>query len=244
MSNVLHTIKARLYDNLLTDDPNDFSARVSSERSLSIGDICNSATTRGGANISAASMKHAVELFLKEMGYQLCDGFSVNTGYFTASPSIRGVFNSSTERFNPDKHSVLFQFNQGELLRNELSTITVEILGAAESGAFIAQVLDVKSGTVNDLLTPDRNLKISGAKLKVAGETPEIGIYFINQSTQARVKVDESDIVTNNPSEVIVVIPALAAGSYKVEIITQQTGSNKLLKEPRTLLFDRSLTVQ
>ena len=243
MANVLHTIKAYLYDNLLTDNPNDFSARVSSERSLSIGDICTSAATRGGADIAAESMKHAVELFLKEMGYQLCDGFSVNTGWFTASPSIKGVFYSPIEKFNPDKHSVLFQFNQGELLRNELASVTVDVLGVAESGAFIAQVLDVKSGTVNDLLTPDRNLKIGGAKLKIAGEAPhETGVYFVNQTTQARVKVDESDMVTNNPGEVIVVIPALTAGSYKVEIVTQYS-QGKLLKEPRVMLFDKILTV-
>ena len=243
MATVLHTIKAYLYDNLLTDNPNDFSARVSSERSLSIGDICNMAATRGGADVSSASMKHAVELFLKEMGYQLCDGFSVNTGYFTASPSIRGVFNSPTENFNPQKHSVLFQFNQGETLRNELSTITVEVLGTAESGAFIGQVLDVKSGTVNDLLTPNRNLKIGGTKIKAAGDKPEIGIYFLNQATQVRVKVDESDIVTNNPSEVIVVIPALTAGSYQLEIVTQYS-SGKNLKESRSLVFDKILIVQ
>ena len=139
MANVLHTIKAYLYDNQLTDNPNDLSARVSSERSLSIDDICKSAVTRGGADVSAASMKHAVELFLKEMGYRLCDGFSVNIGYFTASPSIRGVFDSPNEKFNAEKHSVLFQFNQGEMLRKELSAVTVEILGVAENGAFIGQ---------------------------------------------------------------------------------------------------------
>ena len=242
MSKLLHRIKAYLYKNLLTDDPDDFSARVSSERSLDIGDICNSATTRGGADISASAMKHAVELFLEEMSYQLCDGFSVNTGYFTASLSIRGVFHSPTENFNPKKHSILFLFNQGELLRNELPTVTVDILGTAESGAFIGQVLDVKSGSVNDLLTPNRNFRIGGAKLKVAGDNHEIGVYFINQSTHTRIKIDETDIVTNNPSEVMVVIPALPAGSYKVEVLTQYAVSS-LLKEPRTLLFDKTLTV-
>ena len=243
MATVMHTIKVYLYDNLLTDNPNDFSARVSSERSLSIGDICNSAVIRGGADISAASMKHAVELFLKEMGYQLCDGFSVNTGYFTASASIRGVFNSPTENFDPNKHSILFQFNQGEMLRNELSGIKVEILGTAESGAFIGQVLDIKSGSVNDLLTIDRNLKISGAKLKIAGDNPETGIYFVNQATQQRIKVEESDIVNNNPSEIMIITPALKPGSYKLEISTQHSGSVKLLKEPRIMLFDKVLTV-
>jgi hypothetical protein len=53
--------------------------------------------------------------------------------------------------------------------------------------------------------------------------------------------VDASDIVTNNPSELIVVIPALAAGRYRVEITTQYSGSGNLLKEPRTVVFDRIL---
>lgn len=36
MENVFHKIKANLYPNLLTEDPNDFSAKVISERSLNV----------------------------------------------------------------------------------------------------------------------------------------------------------------------------------------------------------------
>ena len=41
----MHKIKAGLYDNALTENPNDFIARVLSERSLSVKDICESADT-------------------------------------------------------------------------------------------------------------------------------------------------------------------------------------------------------
>ncbi|MDR0873498.1 MAG: DUF4469 domain-containing protein, partial [Prevotellaceae bacterium] len=225
--------------------PNDFTARVNSERSLNIEQICAAAVTRGGADISAAAMEHAVKLFLKEMGYQLCDGFSVNTGYFTASTHIRGVFNSPQEHFDPSKHSVLFQFHQGETLRAELPTIEVEVLGVADSGLSIAQVTDVKSGSVNDLLTPGRNLKISGHKIKIAGDNPENGVYFVNQISQARIQIEPSDIVVNNPSELIVVIPDLPISTFKLEISTQYGGNSKaLLKEARTAVFDKVLTVQ
>ncbi len=245
MSTILHRIKAYLYDNALTEDPNDFSARVNAERSLSIKNICEMAVNRGGADVSAAAMEHSVSLFLKEMGYQLCDGYSVNTGYFTATPLIKGVFNSPTETFNPSKHTILFQFNQGETLRAELPNIEVQIMGVADSGLSIAQVTDVKSGSVNDLITPSRNLKISGHKIKIAGENEANGVYFINQSTQERTQVDISDIVTNNPSELIIVIPALAAGSYQLEITTQFGSNTKtLLKEPHTTIFEKILTVQ
>ncbi|WP_042722246.1 DNA-binding domain-containing protein [Flavobacterium sp. B17] len=243
MANILHRIKAYLYDNVLTkDNPNDFTARTVSERSLNVQQICQAAVTRGGADISASSMEHATELFLKEMAYQLCDGFSINTGYFTASTTIRGVFDSPSETFNKDKHSIIFQFNQGEKLRAEIPNIEVDILGVAESSAVILQVTDVKSGSVNDLLTPGRNLKIVGSKIKVAGDDASVGVYFVDATTQARTKVDPSDIVTNNPSEVMVVIPALPAGTYNLEVVTQY-GGGTLLKDARTATLDKTLTV-
>ena len=245
MDNVLHRIKVNLYPNLLTEDPNDYSARVISERTLSISDICRTAVSRGGAqtSTSAQAMESNVALFLKEMAYQLCDGFSVNTGYFTANTQLRGVFNSSKETYNPEKHTILFQFNQGELLRKELGNVSVVIDKVGEAMLVIQEVYDSKSATVNDLLTPNRNLKIWGNKLKIVGEDPDNGVYFINTADNTRTKVDPTDFVTNNPSELIVVVPVLKAGSYKVEVQTQFAGA-ALLKEPRSCIFDRVLTVQ
>lgn len=240
---ILHKIKAYLYDNVLTkDNPNDFIARTVSERSLSVKQICESAVNRGGANMSAATIEHATELFLKEMAYQLCDGYSVNTGYFTASTNIRGVFDSPAETFNKDKHAIMFQFNQGDKLRAEISNIEVSILGVADAAAVILQVTDVKSGSVNDLLTPGKPLKIAGSKIKVVGENPLNGIFFTNTATRIRTSVEASDVVTNNPSELIIVIPALSAGTYKLEVVTQFAGGS-VLKEPRTAEFDKVLTV-
>jgi hypothetical protein len=209
-----------------------------------VKEICKEAVGRGGAATTAEAMEHNVNLFLKEMGYQLSDGFSVNTGYFTANALIRGVFNSPTETFNSDKHAILYQFNQGDVLRKELSGIAVEITGVGDSSINITEVLDVKTGSVNDLLTPNRNLRIKGFKLKLAGENPAVGVYFINQTTQERTKVETSEIVTNNPAELIIVTPELAKGTYGLEVTSQYAGGGINLKEPRTSAFDKILTVQ
>ena len=241
---VLHRIKAYLYENLLTkDNPNDFIARTASERSLNVQQICDAAVSRGGADVSAAAMEHAVALFLKEMAYQLCDGFSVNTGYFTASTQIRGVFDSPVETFNPDKHNILFQFNQGERLRAEIQNIEVEILGLADSASAILQVTDIKSGSIDDLLTPGRNLRIIGNRIRLAGDNPANGIFFVDADTGARKAVEPVDIVMNNPSMLMVVIPDLVPGKYKLELVTQFTAGTPL-KEPRTIVFEKGLTVQ
>lgn len=240
---ILHKIKAYLYDNLLTkDNPNDYIARTVSERSLDVKQICEAAVNRGGADVTASAMEHATALFLKEMAYQLCDGYSVNTGYFTAGTVIRGVFDSPTETFNSEKHSILFQFNQGERLRAEIANIEISILGIADASSAILQVKDVKSGTINDILTPGRNLKITGSKIKVAGDNPANGIFFVNSVTEDRIRVEADEIAINNPSELMVIIPAVPSGTYRVEVVTQYAVGS-LLKEPRTATFDKVLTV-
>ena len=238
----LHKIKAKLYDNTLTEDPYDFMARVVSEKSLSVGDICQSAVQRGGADVSAAAMNHAVELWLKEMAYRLCDGFSVNAGYFTAQPGIKGAFNSSGEKFDPARHTIMFYFKQGSLLRRELGSVEVDITGLADPAPVITLVTDMKTGSTNSLLTPERNLQIKGGKLKIEGGG-ESGVYFVNLESAERIKVEDSDIVSNKPSELIIVIPALSSGSYKLEVMTRYSGhKSQLLKEARTAVFDRILT--
>jgi hypothetical protein len=243
---VLHTIKAWLFDNQLTKDQNDFAARVSAERTLSVREICTSAVERGGADINAAAMEHAVELFHKEMAYRLCDGFSVNTGWYNASTHIKGVFTSPTDVFDPARHTVAVELRQGVELRRELGMVGVNILGRAEPGFFIGEVTDLRTGSVNDLLTPGRNARITGGKLKVegdGGETPGVcGVYFVNQADGSRIKVDEADIVENFIGHLLIVVPALDAGTYRVEVTTQYTGGGKLLKAPRTTTFDRLLT--
>jgi len=244
MSKTRHTIKAYLYDNLLTPDPNDFTARVSSERSLSVADPPPPPPPGGGPDVSDAAMSHAVELFLKEMAYRLCDGFAVNTGYFTAMPVVRGVFLNPNETFDPQRHTLQFQFTQGELMRREIEDVEVKIMGVAETGLYIGQVEDMKSRTVNEVLTPGFNLRVTGTKLRVVGDKPGVGIFFRETATNTATKVDEGDIVVNNPSELMIIIPALPAGTYQLEVTTQYSMGKQWLKEPRTSVFEKTLTVK
>jgi hypothetical protein len=237
-----HQLRAYLYKNLLTDSPNDYCVRVIADRSLNVSQVCEIAGLRGGADISPAAMEHAVSLWLKEMAYQLCDGYSINTGWFTASVHIKGTANSPDEHFNPDRFEIVFEFHQGALLRKESSSIGVEFLGVADTDGRISQVTDMKTGSVNDLLTPGRNLRINGDKLKIAGSDPAVGVYFRDMATEKTVKVDPSDVVINHPSELLVVIPSLDSGAtFRLEVITQFTVGT-LLKQPRTITFNQPLT--
>jgi hypothetical protein len=243
MAVILHRIKAILYPNLLTEDPDDFYAKVNSERTLGIDEICDSAVGRGNAPTSAEAMKINVDLFFKEMAYQLKDGYAVNTGYFFVALYIRGIFRSIFDKFDKTRHSLYFLLTQGELLKQGLNDVEVEITGAGDAGMIIAEVVDVKTGSVNDRITSDRNLRIRGHKLKLAGENPEVGVYFINDATGEQIRVDADEIVDNKPSELIIVTPNLNPGLYIVKVVTQYAGSSTMLKEPRIVTFDKVLTV-
>jgi hypothetical protein len=74
---IIHKIRTFLYKNELTPDRDDCVIRPITKRTLDVEDICESAAS-GGADISASAMEYAVNFFCGEMGYQLCDGFSVN----------------------------------------------------------------------------------------------------------------------------------------------------------------------
>ncbi|NJO68355.1 MAG: DUF4469 domain-containing protein [Bacteroidetes bacterium] len=152
------------------------------------------------------------------------------------------MFVNAKEKFNPSKHSVSFLFKQGELLRQELKNLRVDILGIAKNVMFISGVIDLKTGSVNNIITPNRNLNIKGSKIKIAGNS-ETGVYLNRLETEERIKIETQDLVVNHPSELMIVLPDLLPGKYKLEVVTQYSG-NALLKAPRSCVFEEILTVK
>jgi hypothetical protein len=242
-----YKIKVQLYDNPLTANPNDLVARTQSERALSVEEICEKAAkrgeTQGSSGFRAKEMAAAVNHFLKEAASQLCNGYIVTTDLFTAVPKIKGSFNSQNERFNPTKHRLLFYFHQGSMLCEEAKKVEIDVTGMADIAAYIAQVTDVKTGSINDIITPQHALRITGNRMRITGENRQNGIYFTNEVSGSRTKIENTNIVNNNPSELIIITPKLSAGKYKIEIVTQYTTAQYAMKEPKKAVFDKALTV-
>ncbi|MEL7589326.1 MAG: DUF4469 domain-containing protein [Prolixibacteraceae bacterium] len=53
----------------------------------------------------------------------------------------------------------------------------MSVQGVADTMLSVLQVTDIKTGSVNDLLTPGRNLKINGYKVRVRASMPTTGIF-------------------------------------------------------------------
>jgi hypothetical protein len=102
---------------------------------------------------------------------------------------------------------IRINLHPGVVLHSAVSQVKPKRVAAVVNCPIITSVTDLKTGSVNGTLTPGRDVKISGTKLKIAGDHSDVGIYFVHTGGGAEVKVDPSDIVVNNPSEVIAVIP-------------------------------------
>ncbi|MDR0643464.1 MAG: DUF4469 domain-containing protein [Treponema sp.] len=227
--------------NELTSEPDDMRAQavnvISHNQTVIIDRIL-----KIGAGLTRSDVLSVLEAEKQVICEMLAEGGAVTTDLFNAFPSIQGVFSGVEDTFDHKRHRVKIHLSAGIGLRGIEEQVKTKKSLPGQSGAYITSVTDVKTGSVNYLLTPGRNLRINGSKLKLVGEDPSVGVYFI-AADGSSVKVDSTDIAENKPSEVIVVIPALGAGSYTLRLITQYSGSSTLVKKPHTAECGAALTV-
>jgi hypothetical protein len=240
---VLHRIRVELYPNYLPRVEGAYIARTANEATLTIKEVCAALKNRGGFTGSYDDLVEHVLRFFDEAAYQLCDGFAVNMGYFSVHPHVGGTFDKVTEGHNIEKHPISFRFRTRAPLRDLAEHIVVEVEGLANVSGYIDEFIDVSTEAINETLTPGGIFKISGHKLKIDGNNPEVGIYFVSAADPSqRVKVS-GYLAENAASKLIGMLPALTPGAYTLEVVTQYAHGGVLLKEPRVITFAPQLTV-
>ncbi|MDR2509786.1 MAG: DUF4469 domain-containing protein, partial [Spirochaetaceae bacterium] len=153
---------------------------------------------------------------------------------------IGGTYHGANDHISAEELHLTFR--ELRHLKDLLGRVKIENEGIAGDGAYIDEISDVHTGSLNSALTPGNMIRIQGHKIKVEGEGAEVGVWFVSQADGARVKITEH-LGINRSAEIFGLIPALTAGSYKLEVVTQFTGSGVLLKEARTIALEAALTV-
>ncbi|MDY3521478.1 DNA-binding domain-containing protein [Riemerella anatipestifer] len=229
----MNTLKAWLRPNLLTkDDPNDFVAVPLLGGSLGITEIIE-ALKKEGMEIQTETAVDIITRFNRKASELVLNGYSVNTGLVYMRPAIKGVFYDKT--WDKENHSVYVNVNQGTDLRKAANDTKVEILGEQSSPMSVFSITDKATGKVDGTLTKGKNAEIKGTYIKIDGDNPKNGIVFKNLDTQNEIKLAKDNIVINEPSRVLILVPSdLEAGNYELSITTQSSTGSVLLKEPRT----------
>ena len=240
ITEVLHKIEAKLYPNYLGKGDGAYVARAKAEAPLSITDVCAAAKNRGGFSGQYEDLVEHATIFINEMVYQLLDGFSVQLGGFCSLHTrITGTYHGANDHIGAENLHVAFRTLRH--LKELLLKVKIENEGLAGDSAYIDEIQDVHTESINSALTPGNMIHILGNKIKVEGEDPAVGVWFVSQADGARIKITEH-LGVNRDTELFGLIPALTAGTYKVEVVTQASRGTAL-KEARVIRAEPVLTV-
>ena len=241
---IFHYIRVKLYPNYLNTVEGAYIARTDSDKSLSMEDVCKILKTRGGFSGNYEDLIDYVRQYYKEVAYQLCDGYTVNNGFYSIHPNIGGTFDSVNEAHNHEKHPIGFRFSARPKLRELIKHIEVNVDGLADTNGYIDTFTDnEEDGFVNDYFIPGHMFTIHGHKIKIEGTDPSVGVYFIPVMDPSKA-VKVARIAKNNPSEITGIAPDTEHSLNRIEIRTQYSGTvDRCLKKVRTMTSTFTLEV-
>lgn len=242
MSIIHHTIKAVLYPNPMKNAKGKFLARTSKHQTYNIREVCESLHNRTGL-VNVDSMEYHVNLFLNEMADLLEDGNKINTGYFTAQAHVRGAFDSKADEYDPEKHRIQILFSTGQLIRQRAANLKAEILKIASKNYGIWSVTDAQTKSITDKLVKNRLLIVRGDKIKITGNDPTVGLYLLNTEMENEYHFPASALFQNGNTTLMLLVPELAPGSYRLKISTQYAGKGMPLSQPRDCVYANLLHV-
>ena len=231
---VLHRIRVKLHQSNFPKAKKASYAQTCSEAVLSVKNVCASLKERGGFTGNYIDLVIHVKQFFDEAAYQLCDGFGVDTSYFTIYPVIRGFFENANEDHSQKKHLVKFRFRAGRRLRSLTKHIHIEVENGV-TGGYIDEFLDHDTGVKSKTVTPGGFFTVYGDRVKICGDNPDCGVWFVSTADPSvRVKVVRH-LAVNTSRKITGIAPELRDGKYTVEIKTQYTLGGINLKNPKTV---------
>jgi DNA-binding domain/Domain of unknown function (DUF4469) with IG-like fold len=231
-------IRYSLFENALTSDPDDYKALVQLTGSADFDLIAQRITERG-STVTKPDLLAVFETLQQVCESLVLEGYRVNLGGLVELyPRISGIFNGIGDGYDPTRHRVDVAASPGARLRQGVrSQGTVEKVAASKPAPVLLTYRDLASGDTNDSVTPGTIGTLQGSKLKYDPTKPDEGIYFIPTAGGAAVKV--AAVQKNKPSELIFLVPALAPGTYQLEVRARMQGGSEL----RTSRLDATLTV-
>ncbi|MDR3328940.1 MAG: DUF4469 domain-containing protein [Prevotellaceae bacterium] len=236
-----HKLKAQLVKNHLTPEANDYVGIVESFGSANNAAIVDELVAEGmelkretALDVIARYERKCIDLTLR--------GYSVSTPLVHMHATIKGAFHDKT--WSREANHLHVSLAQGAELRKAVGDTTVEVIGEKADPIALFSITNLKTGATDGSVSPGFNAELKGAYIKVAGDDPSCGVYLRGLSGQDDVKLEASSIVLNEPSRLLLLVPAgTRTGAYELRVVTQYTIGSKPLQHPRTVTLSGSVVV-
>lgn len=212
-------IKYRVYKNPVSKKEN-YTAKIISndfyDKDKLIERMANSGTSLTKADIIAVFelASSTVERILKE-GNSVSIGGMVNLKL-----KVKGNFNSLTDNFDSERHSITLQPEISKDFR-KITEKQFQMVKETKEPPYpgFERFEDIKTNSVNSRISPDGIGVIYGKNLKFDTQKDDEGLYLINESTKNSIKVVSFQKITDKT--IVFQIPHLENGIYTMEIITR-----------------------
>ena len=230
-------LKYSLIENPLTNRPEDYSALTHPKESYNKTRFIKRLLSKGTlmTETDAVAALNAIENTIIEI---IEEGGTLNLPLFNTSFSISGIFNEPLDSFDSNRHKLNINLSKGILLRAVEKQLSIEKTKYVISQPNIIEVKDSISGKTNEILTPDGVLEVRGYNIKICGDNPTCGLWFVGNGSE----IKAATYSENKPSTLIAMIPALEKGSYQIKVVTQYSKS-RILKQPKVFVYPVVFTV-
>jgi hypothetical protein len=233
-------LKYSLVKNHLTNREDDYAAQIHCMESLDNEAIITRMLNKGTL-LTRTDILAVLNNWEETVEEALLEGNNLILPVFNTSFSISGIFESPLDNFDENRHKLNINLTRGIRVRETEKKVKFEKTTSALPHPQIQEVRDTVSGKVNEVLTKNGVIELSGENHKIEGEADNYGVWFVNEKKK---KKKAEVIIENKPSRIIAMIPDLGSGNWQVKLITQYTGSIRTLKTPKRFIYPKILYVE
>jgi len=233
-------LKYSLVENLLTERPDDYSAMTHSLTSLDKEAIITRMLNRG-TTLTRTDILAVLNNLEETVVDALLEGNNLTLPLFNTSFSISGVFDSPLDSFDGNRHKLNINLTKGLKIREIESKVKFEKTNVASPQPQIQEVKDSVSGKVNEIITRRGVVEVRGYNLKIEGDNPSCGLWFISEKGDEKKAVV---IIENKPSRILAMVPELDGERFQIKVATQYTGSGTMVKTPKQFIYPKQLQIQ
>lgn len=223
-------IKYALYENTLTDNPDDHRAVVKHQTRRTMGDIIERMIRRG-STVTKAEALAVIEEYHAAIRDFIANGDRIATPMWQVSVGVKGVFRGDDDRYDPERHEIRIAASGGPELRALAEALTASKIEKDLPRPAVTHFHDFGSDTDNETLTPGGTAKIHGHRLKFDPDDLQQGAFFTDKGgTETRIQ----QYLYNKPSQLIVILPdGLSPGTYRLEVRHRPPDNNTDIRSGR-----------
>ena len=205
-----------LIPNHLNPDSGTYMAKCRTKGTFTLEDIFDIMTEEGSA-INRAEALANFEMLARVTAGLLRQGYAVKTPLANFRPGIGGNYNSEDDAFDPVRHTKKIITSPGARLRRDAGDFPIQKIIPEDHLPEPIYYYDSDSGTKNQLITPGKGARITGAELAFDEEDNSQGVFFVNTENHSVIRIEE-EMLRNKPKELIFLNPELPEGTYRLEV--------------------------